>query len=141
MASTTTPGNGTNRPTAHPGITRSLPPVLNTTCPTSLLLWVSCNWGGPHQGLHLGLEAAGVKKGDKVITTPYTFTATAEVIRYLGAHPLFIDIDRDRFTISAKGVAEALEREPGVKAIIPVHYGGLACEMEPILDAARLNSR
>jgi len=87
-------------------------------------------------GLHLGLEAAGVKKGDKVITTPYTFTATAEVIRYLGAHPVFVDVDRNRLTIDPGKVAEALDKEAGVKAVMPIHFGGLACEMDSILETA-----
>jgi len=50
-------------------------------------------------GLHLALEAIGVGKGDKVITSPYTFTATAEVIRYLGAEPILVDIDPKTFNI------------------------------------------
>ena len=50
-------------------------------------------------GLHLGLEALGVGPGDKVITTVHTFTATAEVIRYLGADPIFVDIEGDSFNI------------------------------------------
>ena len=51
-------------------------------------------------GLHLALEAVGVKRGDKVITTPYTFASTGEVIRYLGADPLFVDIEEDTGNIS-----------------------------------------
>src|ERR1700693_1374592 len=50
-------------------------------------------------GLHLALEAAGVCSGDQVITTPYTFTATAEVIRYLCADPVFVDVQPDTFNI------------------------------------------
>ena len=46
-------------------------------------------------GLHLGLEALGIGPGDEVITTVHTFTATAEIIRYLGGHPIFVDIDPD----------------------------------------------
>ena len=50
-------------------------------------------------GLHLGLEASGVKTDDLVITTPYTFTASAEVIRYLGADPVFVDVDPATYLI------------------------------------------
>ncbi|MDZ7804414.1 MAG: aminotransferase class I/II-fold pyridoxal phosphate-dependent enzyme [Thiohalophilus sp.] len=60
-------------------------------------------------GLHLALEAAGIGAGDKVVTTPYTFTATAEVIRYLGADPVFVDIEPGTFNIDPAGVREALE--------------------------------
>ena len=88
-------------------------------------------------GLHLALEAIGIGPGDKVITTPYTFTATAEVARYLGADPVFVDIDSATLNIDARGVEEALRRHSGVKAVLPVHFAGLACEMGPILEAAR----
>ncbi|BCO30374.1 LPS biosynthesis protein [Thiohalobacter sp. COW1] len=88
-------------------------------------------------GLHLALEAAGVGPGDKVLTSPYTFTATAEVIRYLGADPVFIDIDPDTMNIDVELIEEAINTSVNVKAIIPVHIAGQACDMDPILDIAR----
>jgi dTDP-4-amino-4,6-dideoxygalactose transaminase len=84
-------------------------------------------------GLHLALEAIGVGPGDTVVTTPYTFTATAEIIRYLGADPLFVDVLPDDLTIDPDAVAAAC-RSNAVKAIIPVHFGGHPCRMDA-LDA------
>ncbi|GAJ38343.1 DegT/DnrJ/EryC1/StrS family aminotransferase [Saccharococcus caldoxylosilyticus] len=86
-------------------------------------------------GLHLALEAIGVGPGDEVITTPYTFTATAEVIRYLGAHPVFVDINPDTFNIDPNKIEEKITSK--TKAIIPVHFAGLSCEMDEILTIAR----
>jgi dTDP-4-amino-4,6-dideoxygalactose transaminase len=87
-------------------------------------------------GLHLALEAIGIQPGDKVITTPYTFTATAEVIRYLGAQPLFVDIDPNTFNIDCQQISHLLEQVSGIKAILPVHFGGQACDMSAILALA-----
>jgi dTDP-4-amino-4,6-dideoxygalactose transaminase len=86
-------------------------------------------------GLHLALDAIGIKEGDEVITTPYTFTATAEVIRYLGAHPVFVDIDPTTFNINADKIEEKITSK--TKAIVPVHFAGLACEMDKILAIAK----
>jgi len=91
-------------------------------------------------GLHLALEAIDIKPGDKVITTPYTFTATAEVIRYLGADPLFVDINPKTFNIDTQKLAATLDTVEGVKAILPVHFGGQACDMETILALAQAHS-
>ncbi|NVN92170.1 MAG: DegT/DnrJ/EryC1/StrS family aminotransferase [Desulfuromonadales bacterium] len=86
-------------------------------------------------GLHLALEALGVGPGDEVITTPYTFTATAEVVRYLGADPVFVDIDTTTFNIDSQKVEQAVS--PRTKAIIPVHFAGLACDMSALHAIAR----
>ncbi|MGH7690049.1 MAG: DegT/DnrJ/EryC1/StrS family aminotransferase, partial [Gemmatimonadaceae bacterium] len=87
-------------------------------------------------GLHLGLEALGIGPGDAVVTTPFTFTATAEVIRYLGADPVFVDIDEHTLNIDPGEIARALAARR-VRAVIPMHYGGLACDMDAIMTLAR----
>ena len=86
-------------------------------------------------GLHLALEAAGIGSGDEVITTTNTFTATAEVVRYLGAHPVLVDIDPATLNLDIEAVERAVT--PRTKAILPVHFGGLACDMTRLLDIAR----
>lgn len=86
-------------------------------------------------GLHLALEAVGVGPGDEVITTAYTFTATAEVIRYLGADPIFVDVDARTFNLDPSKIKEAIT--PSTKAIIPVHFAGLPCDMDAILGIAQ----
>ena len=89
-------------------------------------------------GLHLALEAAGVGPGHEVITTPYTFTATAEVIQYLGAKPVFVDIREDTLNLDHDQIEAAItERTRGV---IPVHFAGLACNMTSILRTAKRHS-
>ena len=86
-------------------------------------------------GLHLALEAVGIRPGDEVITTTHTFTATAEVIRYLGADPVFVDICADTLCIDPQAVERAVT--PRTKAIMPVHYGGRAADMPALLEIAR----
>ncbi|MEH0165298.1 DegT/DnrJ/EryC1/StrS family aminotransferase [Roseateles microcysteis] len=86
-------------------------------------------------GLHLALEAIGIGPGDEVITTTHTFTATAEVVRYLGADVVLVDIDPATLNIDPKLVEAAIT--PRTKAIVPVHYAGLAVDMIAILDIAR----
>ncbi len=88
-------------------------------------------------GLHLALEAIGVKEGDEVITTTHTFTATAEVIRYLGAHPVLVDIDPKTLCIDVKKIEELITSK--TKAIIPVHFGGIAADLDPIISLAKKN--
>jgi len=86
-------------------------------------------------GLHLALEAIGIGPGDEVITTTHTFTASAEVIRYLGADPVLVDIDPLTFNIDSSQIERAIT--PKTKAIIPVHFAGLSCDMEAIFAIAR----
>ena len=89
--------------------------------------------------LHLALYALGVGPGDEVITTPFTFTATAEVIGYLGARPVFVDIDPDTLNLDPARVEEALEsgQHRRVRAIMPVHFAGHTCDMDRLLAIAR----
>lgn len=86
-------------------------------------------------GLHLGLEAIGVGPGDEVITTTHTFTATAEVIRYLGADPVFVDVDPSTLCIDVKAVENAITER--TRAIIPVHFAGLSADMSALLSLAK----
>lgn len=86
-------------------------------------------------GLHLGLEALGVGPGDEVITTVHTFTATAEIIRYLGADPVFVDVDEKTLCIDIDAVEAAIT--PRTKVVIPVHFGGRAADMRRLLALAK----
>ncbi|QYF93522.1 DegT/DnrJ/EryC1/StrS aminotransferase family protein [Massilia sp. PAMC28688] len=86
-------------------------------------------------GLHLALEALGIGPGDEVIVPTLTFTATAEVVRYLGAQPVFVDADPDTLNFDLQAVERAIG--PHTRAIIPVHYAGLACDMDAVLALAR----
>lgn len=86
-------------------------------------------------GLHLALEALGIGPGDEVIVPTMTFTATAEVVRYLGADPVCVDIDDATLCLSVEAAAAAISAR--TRAILPVHYGGRACDMDALLALAR----
>lgn len=77
--------------------------------------------------LHLGLDALGVRAGDEVIVPTLTFTATAEVVRYLGAKPVFVDIDPATLCINVQATAAALTER--TRVIMPVHFAGRSCDM------------
>ncbi|MGZ8321264.1 MAG: DegT/DnrJ/EryC1/StrS family aminotransferase, partial [Telluria sp.] len=85
-------------------------------------------------GLHLALEALGIGPGDEVILPTMTFTATAEVVRYLGAQPVLVDVDPVTLNLDCAAVEAAITAR--TRAVIPVHYAGLACDMDAILGVA-----
>ena len=85
-------------------------------------------------GLHLALEALGIGPGDEVILPTMTFTATAEVVRYLGARPVLVDVDPETLNLDCAAVEAAITAR--TRAVIPVHYAGLACDMDAILALA-----
>jgi dTDP-4-amino-4,6-dideoxygalactose transaminase len=80
--------------------------------------------------LHLSLLAAGIEEGDEVIMSPYTFASTGHVACYLGAKPVFVDIDPATYNIDPAQIEGALSDR--TRAILPVHYGGHPCDMEAI---------
>lgn len=95
--------------------------------------------------LHLAVEALGIKEGDNVLIPTMTFTATAEIIRYMGANPVFCDVEYGTCLITPEILNEALSKTQNIKALIIVHYGGQAPEMlnkqgEGIIDICRANN-
>src|SRR6516165_8529642 len=89
--------------------------------------------------LHLALFAVDIRPGDEIITTPFTFTATAEVMGYVGARPVFVDIDPQTFNLDPAQIEAALAtgKYPRVRAIMPVHFAGQACDMDRIMAIAQ----
>jgi dTDP-4-amino-4,6-dideoxygalactose transaminase len=85
-------------------------------------------------GLHLALEAIGIRSGDEVILPTLTFAATAEAVQYLGARPVYVDVEPDTLNMNPE-LIEAIINER-TRAIVPVHYGGLACNMPAIWEIA-----
>ncbi|MCA0207170.1 MAG: DegT/DnrJ/EryC1/StrS family aminotransferase [Proteobacteria bacterium] len=84
--------------------------------------------------LHLGLEALGVGPGDEVIVPTLTFTATAEVVRYLGATPVLVDVDAETLCIDLERVEAAIT--PQTKVVMPVHFAGRMCDMTRLRQIA-----
>ena len=85
--------------------------------------------------LHLALEAVGIKSGDEVIVPTMTFTATAEVVLYLGSRPVLVDCRTDDLNIDVDRIEAAISRN--TKAILPVHIAGRPCAMDQILAIAQ----
>ncbi|MCA1981111.1 MAG: DegT/DnrJ/EryC1/StrS family aminotransferase, partial [Calditerrivibrio sp.] len=85
--------------------------------------------------LHIALKSIGIKDGDEVITTPFTFIATAEAIVYCGGKPVFVDVDEKTFNIDVNKIEEKITDK--TKAIIPVHLFGNPCDMDRIKEIAK----
>jgi dTDP-4-amino-4,6-dideoxygalactose transaminase len=84
--------------------------------------------------LHTSLLAHGIGAGDEVITSPFTFIASANSVLYVGGRPVFVDIDPLTYNIDPNQIEAAITVK--TKAIMPVHLFGLSCDMDPILDIA-----
>ena len=84
--------------------------------------------------MHLALEAVGLRDGDEVITTPYTFAATAEVIRYFNARPVFVDIEPATFNVDTSLLESAITKR--TRAIIPIHIAGLPANLDAVYACA-----
>ncbi len=97
---------------------------------------VACNSGT--DALSLALRAFDIGAGDEVITTPFTFIATAEVISNLGAKPVFVDINATTFNLDVEQVEKVVT--PKTKAIIPVHLFGQPADMTALIDVAQTHN-
>ena len=104
-----------------------------------LASYIGCNFtvalNSGTDALHIALRALDIGAGDEVITTAFTFVATAEAIGMVGAKPVFVDIDPDTFNIDPEKIEAAIT--PKTKAIIPVHLYGQPCDMESIMAIAK----
>ncbi len=97
---------------------------------------VTCNSGT--DALYLSLRALGIGSGDEVITTPFTFIATSEVVSAVGAKPVFVDIDATTYNLDLQQIAAAIT--PKTKAIIPVHLFGQPVDMTALMDLAKVHN-
>lgn len=87
--------------------------------------------------LHAALFGLGIKEGDRVLTTPFTFIATANSILHAGAKPVFADIDEKTFNIDAEAIRERLKKDKKIKAIMVVHLYGRVCRMDEIMKISK----
>ncbi|WP_416859964.1 DegT/DnrJ/EryC1/StrS family aminotransferase [Helicobacter ganmani] len=87
--------------------------------------------------LHLGLVALGIQRGDKVIVPSFTYVASANAIEYIGATPIFCDIDLKTFNIDIQQLIKIIEEQKDIKAIMPINLFGLCTDMIKIMEIAK----
>ena len=88
-------------------------------------------------GLHLAAMAAGVGPGNALVTSPITFVASSNAALYVGGSPLFADVDAATVNMSPESLRAVLKRHANVRAVVPVHFGGLPCDMDAITPIAK----
>ncbi len=96
---------------------------------------IACSSGT--SGLCMAVAALGLPAGSKILTTPFSFIATANCILYAGHQPVFADVDPETFCLTPAGIAAALAQDPDIRAIILVHLYGQACDTRTIVEMAR----
>src|SRR5262249_55299746 len=101
-------------------------------------VWHCIGLNNGTSALHLALLAAGVGPGDEVITTPHSWVSTAWAISYVGARPVFVDIDPVTYTLNPKLVEPAIT--PRTKALLPVHLYGQSADLQPLVDLAKAHN-
>lgn len=84
--------------------------------------------------LHLSLLLAGVQQGDKVVCQPLTFVATANAIKYCGAEPVFVDVDKETLGLSPEKLDDYLKKHRGIRAVVPMHTFGHPCRIDQIQE-------
>lgn len=88
-------------------------------------------------GLMLAMDAFGIGKGTKILTSPYTFVSTATSALHLGGEAVYADIARDSYSIDPEKIEDKLKRDPAIKAIVPIHIAGNLCDMKAINTLAK----
>jgi perosamine synthetase len=87
--------------------------------------------------LEVAIRSLGITRGDKVITTPFSFIASTNAIVYVGAEPIFADIDPNTYNLTPEGINSAIEMNPDAKAVLIVHLFGQSCNMDEIVSVVK----